>query len=98
MEDVELVLRSAKGETVRIPVAPGKTLASPRAPVVKKRPEQAIVVDSAHPARFALTWPKPRPGLWTLSLRYLYTDDYHRDDTTRLPRDDPFPRLTIRVK
>ena len=98
MEDIELVLRSQDGKhTVRVPVAPGRILASPRAPIVKERPKECIVVDSAHPARFELEWPKPTAGTWAVALRYRYSDDYHLKDTDRLLREDAFPGVTLRA-
>ncbi|NCQ31500.1 MAG: hypothetical protein GW802_29530 [Armatimonadetes bacterium] len=55
-----------------------------------KSPDRCVVVDSAHPARFRLAWPDPRPGRWSLWLRYRYSDDYHIKDTDRLQREDAF--------
>jgi len=91
MEDVELVLKpETGGAPVSFPVAPGKCLTAPRSSVVAKSPDRCVVVDSAHPARFRLAWPDPRPGRWSLWLRYRYSDDYHIKDTDRLQREDAF--------
>ncbi|NSW55782.1 MAG: hypothetical protein HPY44_07215 [Armatimonadetes bacterium] len=89
MDDAALVLTPiGGGNSVRLPLAPGKAIAGPLASVVKKRPEDCIVVSSESPARFEVTWENPRPGLWALSLAHLYSDDYHIADTDRLPREE----------
>ena len=97
MEEIALVLRARDGREAVLPVGPGRIVAAPKASPVRDRADRTTVVDSAHPARFDLVWPKPQPGIWSLALRYRYTDDYHVKDTHRLARDDAFPGMTIEV-
>jgi hypothetical protein len=66
--------------------------------VVKTQPEDCIVVSSESPARFEVTWGDPLPGLWTLSLTHLYSDDYHIADTDRLPREEPIGQGALVVQ
>ncbi len=98
LEDVAVVLRPLEGgEPVRIQVAEGKLISSVNAPVVTKRPDDTIEVDSTHPASFELVWPRPKPGLWDIALSYRYSDDYHIKDTDRLLREDAFNRSVFEV-
>jgi len=98
-EDVELVLRPVSGgDEVRLPLAPGKCFASSKASVVTKRPQDCTVVTSTTPARLRVVWPHPRPGQWTASLAYRYSDDYHIKDTERLPRLDAFSGGPVEVR
>lgn len=99
MDDAALVLTPVGGgESVRLPLAPGKAITGPLASVVKTQPEDCIVVSSESPARFEVTWGDPLPGLWTLSLTHLYSDDYHIADTDRLPREEPIGQGALVVQ
>ncbi|MCE5218397.1 hypothetical protein LLH03_15345, partial [bacterium] len=98
MEDVELVLTPEEGgEPILVPLAPGKVLASTKASVVTKRPDDCIVVTSANPARLKVNWTPSRAGRWKMSLRYRYTDDFHVKDTNRLLCDSPLGSGPVEV-
>jgi hypothetical protein len=98
LEDTELRLtRATDGKLVALPVAAGKILSAPAAKLVKDRPDVVLVVDGAHPARFELTWAAAEPGLWSITLSYRYTDEYHIADTHRVQRDDPVAGMSFEV-
>ena len=99
MEDIQLVLDpDAGGQPIHLPLAAGKCLSGPRASVLRKRPDDCIVVNSSQPAPLATVWHNPRPGRWSVHLRYYYSDDYHIQDTNRLLREDSFPRAIFEVR
>lgn len=99
MDDAALVLVPTDGgDPVRLPLAPGKAIAGPKASVALKRPEDCIVVASNSPQSFQVTWDRPQPGLWTLELHHLYSDDFHIVDTNRLPRQERIGQGALQVE
>ena len=97
LEDTALVLTPEQGDPVVLPVLPGKLISSSQSPPVKDRPDDCVVVTSAQPARVNLVWPNPGKGRWTVALRYKYTDQFHIQDTDRLPCEDAFAGLILPV-
>ena len=49
------------------------------------------------PAHFQVEWGDPRPGNWSVALRYRYSDDYHIEHTDRLLREDPFAGAVFEI-
>ncbi len=98
LEDTALVLSpAAGGDEIVLPLWEGKFVTGPKSSLVRDRADRCVVVNSSAPAEQTLTWDRPEPGIWQLSLRYRYTDEYHIADTDRLQREDPFTGAVVRV-